>query len=75
MTDTALSVAVIGLGSMGYGIAASLLRAGHRTYGYDVNPKAAARFRGEGGGEGALTDVAGGLDAVVVDDDLEDIDL
>ena len=29
-------IAVFGLGSMGYGMAASLLRAGHETYGFDA---------------------------------------
>ncbi len=60
------STAVIGLGSMGYGIAASLLRAGHTTFGYDIAPAQQDRFRAEGGAEGALGDIAGGLDAVVV---------
>lgn len=60
------STAVIGLGSMGYGIAASLLRAGHTTFGYDIAPAQQDRFRAEGGAEGALGNIAGGLDAVVV---------
>ena len=59
-------VAVIGLGSMGYGIAASILRAGHATHGFDVAPAQAERFRAEGGAAGALADVAASLDAVVV---------
>ena len=61
-----MKVAAIGLGSMGYGMAASLLRAGHEVYGVDVNADAMARFRGDGGASGALADVAGELDAVVV---------
>ncbi len=60
------STAVIGLGSMGCGIAASLLRAGHRTHGYDLNPQQTARFLAQGGAPGVLADVAGSLDAVVV---------
>ncbi|SFR59190.1 3-hydroxyisobutyrate dehydrogenase [Litoreibacter janthinus] len=60
------SIAVIGLGSMGYGIAQSVLRAGHTTYGFDINPDAVARFQAEGGAAGALSDVAGRLDAVMV---------
>ena len=32
------NIAVIGLGSMGYGIAASVLRGGHRVWGYDIAP-------------------------------------
>ena len=60
------SIAVIGLGSMGYGIATSILRAGHQTFGFDIAPKQIQRFQSEGGGTGSLQDVAGGLDAVVV---------
>ncbi len=61
-----MKVAAIGLGSMGYGMAASLLRAGHNVHGFDVNADAAARFRADGGADGALVDVAAGLEAVVV---------
>jgi 3-hydroxyisobutyrate dehydrogenase-like beta-hydroxyacid dehydrogenase len=60
------NVAVIGLGSMGYGMAGSLARAGHRTWGVDVVPSRMEQFRAEGGQLGALADVAGELDAVVV---------
>lgn len=59
-------IAVIGLGSMGYGMAQSLLRAGHATYGYDVNAKAAERFQTEGGETEALSRIVGTLDVVVV---------
>jgi len=59
-------VAVIGLGSMGYGIARSLLRAGHVTYGFDISPQQQQRFRNEGGSEGNLDDIVSELDAVVV---------
>ena len=59
-------VAVFGLGSMGYGVAASLLRAGHAVHGFDVAPEPVERFRAEGGAEGAVEDVAADLDAVVV---------
>ncbi|NKX45664.1 L-threonate dehydrogenase [Roseicyclus persicicus] len=63
MTPT---VAVIGLGSMGYGIAASALRGGLRVHGFDVNPAAVARFRAEGGAPGALAEVAPQLSAAMV---------
>ena len=46
-----MKVAVIGLGSMGYGIASSLLRAGHSVMGRDVNPQAVRRLEAEGGTE------------------------
>ncbi|MCJ8143681.1 NAD-binding protein [Ancylobacter sp. A5.8] len=41
--------ALIGLGSMGYGMGQSLLRAGLDVTGYDVNAASLARFRSEGG--------------------------
>lgn len=56
-------VAVIGLGSMGYGMAQSCLRAGHEVWGVDVNAEAMARFAGEGGRDGALP---GDLDVVLL---------
>ncbi len=59
-------IAVIGLGSMGYGIAQSALRAGNTTHGFDINPDAVSRFAGEGGASGGLADVAGTLDVVAV---------
>ena len=52
MTTNLPRVAVIGLGSMGAGMAESCLRAGLETTGTDVNPDAIARF-GEAGGRGA----------------------
>lgn len=58
--------AVIGLGSMGYGIATSCLAAGHQTHGFDVAPAQMARFAADGGASGALADIAADLDAVVV---------
>ena len=42
-------VAVVGLGSMGYGMATSLRRAGLAVTGCDVSPEAVARFVAEGG--------------------------
>ena len=60
------SIAVIGLGSMGYGIAQSVLRAGHKTFGFDRVEAQMQAFRSEGGAEGALSDIAPQLDAVVV---------
>ncbi|WP_262386483.1 L-threonate dehydrogenase [Roseobacter fucihabitans] len=62
----AQKVAVIGLGSMGFGIAASLLRAGHETFGFDVSAARVADFIAQGGAVGDLSEVAGDLDAVVV---------
>lgn len=63
---TPSNIAVIGLGSMGYGIAQSVLRAGHQVHGYDVNPTSTQRFVAEGGAPGDLTDVAHTLNIVLV---------
>ena len=60
------NIAVIGLGSMGYGIALSCFRGGHQTYGYDVNEAQAERFLEDGGSKGELNEIAGTLDAVIV---------
>lgn len=57
------NIAIIGLGSMGYGMAASCLRAGHPTWGVDIDQEAVRRFVAEGGQAGALPH---DLDAVVV---------
>lgn len=56
-------VAIFGLGSMGYGMASSCLRAGHKTWGADINPDAVARFRADGGEQSELPP---DLDAVAV---------
>src|SRR5690606_2881417 len=61
------TVAVIGLGSMGLGMARSMLKAGHRVYGFDINPGALAALR-EDGGLAASTpaDAAGDADIVII---------
>ena len=58
--------AVIGLGSMGSGMASSLLRAGFGVSGFDVNDAAGARLAGEGLRIGATpADAARDADVVV----------
>ncbi|WP_336055110.1 L-threonate dehydrogenase [Nitratireductor sp. CH_MIT9313-5] len=59
-------VAVIGLGSMGYGMAQSVLRGGHRVWGSDINQDRVARFRSEGGEAEELELVASEIDVVAV---------
>ena len=54
MASSQTRVAVIGLGSMGFGMAQSLHRAGMRVTGCDVSADAVARFVKEGG-QGAST--------------------
>ncbi|MDB5560829.1 MAG: 3-hydroxyisobutyrate dehydrogenase [Hyphomicrobiales bacterium] len=62
MTKT---VCVIGLGTMGYGAAQSLLRAGFTVRGVDVRPEVRQRFASEGG-VAALTPAEGAKDAEAV---------
>jgi len=59
------NIAVFGLGSMGYGIAQSCLRAGHRVFGVDTIAERSERFRAEGGADGDANAAAQDLDAVV----------
>lgn len=61
-----MHIGVVGLGSMGYGIASSLLRGGHEVLGIDVNPDAVFRFQQAGGSTSDIADVAADLDALVV---------
>jgi 3-hydroxyisobutyrate dehydrogenase len=61
------TVGVIGLGSMGLGIAQSLVRSGVKVAGYDINPAAATRLV-ESGGRAAASpgDAAPSADVAVV---------
>ncbi len=60
------TVAVIGLGSMGLGMAQSLRRAGIDVVGCDINRAAVERFVAEGGrGAATPTEAARGVDAVI----------
>lgn len=60
------TVGVIGLGSMGYGMAQSLIRAGFATYGFDINSAQMHRLVQEGGKDSALADLQGSLDVLIV---------
>lgn len=65
--DPAKSVAVIGLGAMGLGMARALLRAGLSVSGYDTNPDALDALKAAGGRAGAsATDAARGADILVL---------
>jgi len=68
MTSAATtSVAIIGLGSMGLGIAASVARAGLMVAGYDVHADAVKALAAAGGrGASSVADAAMGCDCVVV---------
>lgn len=58
-------IAVFGLGSMGMGMARSLLAAGHQVHGFDLNAEAAKRFETFGGAPAVADKMAGDLDIVV----------
>lgn len=58
-----MKLGIVGLGSMGFGMASSLLRGGHQVWGDDVNPAAVQRLQGASVG---LVDALPDLDALVV---------
>src|SRR5205807_7551426 len=58
-------IAVIGLGSMGFGMATSLKRAGFEVTGCDVSADMVARFVAEGG-KGAMTPAEAAKNADIV---------
>ena len=61
------TVVVVGLGSMGLGMALSLVRAGHGVRGVDVNPQAVARLVAAGGAAAATpAQGAAGADVAVI---------
>lgn len=60
------TVTVVGLGSMGYGMAQSLLRAGHDVIGVDINPLPVARLAAEGGRTAPLAEAVAVSDIVVL---------
>ena len=63
--NPALPVAVIGLGSMGFGMAASLQKAGLAVTGFDVTAASLARFA-QTGGKVAKTPAAAAQGAEIV---------
>ena len=66
MSDTTRTMAVVGLGSMGAGMARSILRAGHDVYGVDLDEAAMGRFRDEGGAPGDVDAAAAEIDVLVL---------
>ena len=61
-----MKVGVVGLGSMGFGIAVSLLRAGNEVWGEDINPEAVRRLQSQGASSGSIAQALPFLDALVV---------
>lgn len=65
--DSALQVGVIGLGSMGLGMAQSIVRQGHAVCGYDLNADAVAKLTAVGGlGGASAKDAAKGAGVLLV---------
>lgn len=64
-SDADVVAAVIGLGSMGLGMARSMKRAGLDVVGYDITAAAVDRFVAEGG-RGAATPAEAAKDADIV---------
>lgn len=60
------NIAVFGLGSMGFGVAASLIRAGHKIWGFDLSQDAVQRLCDAGGHHASFGDIAAELDAVII---------
>ncbi len=58
-------ITVIGLGSMGMGMAQSLLRAGHVVHGLDISSERTAAFEAEGGAPGSLAEALGASSVLV----------
>jgi putative dehydrogenase len=64
--DRAVKAAVIGLGSMGLGMARSIKRAGIAVTGFDVVAETVERFVTGDGGRGAATPAAAAAGADIV---------
>ncbi|MEX6507613.1 L-threonate dehydrogenase [Jiella sp. M17.18] len=60
------TIAVVGLGSMGKGMAGSLLRAGHTVFGIDLDERAARDFVAAGGAPGDAGERAEEIDILVL---------
>lgn len=61
-----MKIAVFGLGSMGYGIATSLLKANHQVWGFDISQDAVNKFVSDGGLSGEVVDVIPEVDIAVI---------
>ncbi len=66
-TQNALAAGVIGLGSMGLGMAQSMVKRGIKVAGFDINAAAVAKLAEAGGGSAAsVADVARNADVLLV---------
>ncbi len=58
--------AIFGIGSMGYGMACSLLSADHHVHGFDISDERMAQFVAEGGSADCVLDCLPALDCAVI---------
>jgi putative dehydrogenase len=63
---TSATIAVFGLGSMGYGIATSALRGGLNVHGFDVAAAQVDKFLAEGGAPGPVSEVIPTVSAAMI---------
>ena len=63
---SAKKVALFGLGSMGIGMARSLLRAGHIVWGYDIRAEVAENFAKESGNSQPFAEIAAEIDVAII---------
>lgn len=63
---TKQNIACVGLGSMGFGMAKSLLRAGHNVFGSDVVAEQIKKFVDEGGMTGAFEEIGPNIEVAVI---------
>ena len=66
MSNTTHTAAIFGLGSMGMGMANNMVKAGIKTYGFDVVPEQVNKFVNNGGQQANLSEVADTFDSVVL---------
>ncbi len=59
-------IGIFGLGSMGLGMANSILKAGHTAHGFDINAPQMAQFNALSGSSGDLDDIAPRLDIAMI---------
>ncbi len=63
---TTYNTGIVGLGSMGFGMATSLVKAGIDTWGFDINQDQLANFEQNGGKTGKLLEIAPTLDCLIL---------
>ena len=63
---TTYNTGIVGLGSIGFGMATSLVKAGIDTWGFDINQDQLTNFEQNGGKTGNLLEIAPTLDCLIL---------